>query len=113
MDRAIVEWDGISPVVFTAASGMYPPTVTTWDGVKFYLMVGMVEGKFLIYAGADGGEEVCKKYKLEVSMENPGNEQMEMVSASELVPVDMIYKERQVSESGRVCLLYTSPSPRD
>ena len=66
MDTVIEEWDGISPVIFTDAITTYCPTVTTCDGVKLYLMVGIVEGKFLIYAGADGGEEVCEKYNLKV-----------------------------------------------
>merc|ERR1719402_1340502 len=70
VDEVIAEWDGTSPVVFTAANFRYSLAFTTWDGVKFYLMVGLFEGKFMIYAGADEREEIRNKYKLEVSMEN-------------------------------------------
>ena len=39
-----------------------------------------------------------------MSLENPqaGNRRWELVSVSELVPLDMIYKGNEVSESGRV-----------
>merc|ERR1719402_1484068 len=40
---SIEEWDGIGPVVFTTETFTFTPTVTTWDGVKFYLMVGIVD----------------------------------------------------------------------
>ena len=106
--RGIVEWDGIGPVVFTIPTAGYRPTVTTWEGVKFYLMAGLAEGKLLIYAGVDGNIEVVKKYKLEVSLLNPENKRMEMVSVSDLVPVDMIFKPNQVRESGKVGLVAES-----
>ena len=64
-------------------------------------MVWIVDGKVLIFAGADGSEEVRKKYKLEVSLKKPGNGRMEIVSASEIVPIDMIYDYDQVIESYR------------
>ena len=67
MDGSIEEWNGISPVVFTFKL-LYPPVVITWHGVKFYLMASIVEGKVLIFAGADGSEEVRNQYNLEVSV---------------------------------------------
>merc|ERR1719309_1567271 len=88
VDPLIERWDGISPVVFKELDMTSRPAVTKWNGSKFYLMIGIVDGKVLFYAGADGGEEVRKKFKLEVSLENPGNGSMEIVSVSQLVPVD-------------------------
>ena len=35
-------------------------------------------------------------------MENPRNNRMDIVSVSDLVPVDIIFKKRQVSEFGKV-----------
>ena len=82
---------------------MFPPTVTTRDGVKFYLMVVLLEGKFLIYCAADGSEEIRNKYRLEVSLGNPSrNGRWEIVSLSELVPLDMIYEKNEVCDSGFV-----------
>ena len=119
MDTVIEEWDGIRPVIFKDMTNLdlnlnidaigvpgaiYRPAVTTWDGVKFYLMVGIVDGQVLIYAGADGSEEVRNKYKLKVSLDNPqaGNKRWEVVSVSELVPLDMIYEKNEVGDSGFV-----------
>ena len=90
--------DSKSPIAYN----LRKPMIIVRDEVNFYVMIFPIPGeqRYLFYACVTEGEDVRKKYMVKVFLKDPKSGQMELLTVSGVVPVDLIFKEGKVRESG-------------
>jgi len=76
--------------------------VLSSDGHRFYVHFRRVadEQRSIFYTAMEGDEEVRKKYKIKYVLQRPGSENMEVVTLSDVVAVDVMFDVDRVVELG-------------
>ena len=90
--------DSNSPIAYH----LRKPIIIVRDEINFYVLIFPIpaEKQYLFYACVAEGEDVRKKYMVKVFLKDPKSGQMELLTVSGVVPVDIIFKEGKVRESG-------------
>ena len=101
----IAEFESTLPLELMVTTTLYDE-----DGVELPTKIGFVEGSNVLKGSPDGETPVKQPLRLQFDLADEEGSLAELV---DIATIGLKIEAQSSAEEGAVCLLYTSPSPRD